>query len=420
MAILSKLTDKETSALFYDWSFWARENQFLPTDDFRYWAIIAGRGFGKTRTGAEAIREWQAQGYKWFVIAGATAGDVRDIMVEGESGILAICPPWDRPTYEPSKQRIVWDNGAVAVTRSADKPDRFRGLQAEKAWVDELAAWRYPEAFTQLKLGLRLGDKPQAVITTTPRPTKTIRDLVQHGKTIVTTGTTYENRANLADDWYQDIITEYEGTRLGRQELLAEILTDVPGALWTYENLDRYRKTEPPVEMMRIVVAIDPAASANEDSDETGIIVAGIDNREQGYVLDDLTIKGTPDRWARVAVEAYHNYRADRIVAERNNGGDMVEYTIRTIDADVAFKSVWAAKGKHPRAEPVSALYEQGRIHHVGTFSALEDQLCQWVVGQSSPDRLDALVWAFTELMIDGRNVITIDTAPDAFADWRG
>jgi len=398
--ILAALTDAECDALLRDWSFWARDKQLEPAGDWRYWIILAGRGFGKTRTGAEWVRA-KAQQYPMVNLIGATADDARDIMIEGESGILSVCPPDERPEYRSSKRRLEWPNGARSLIFTADEPERLRGKQHMKLWADELCSWRYPEAWHQAMFGLRLGDNPQACVTTTPKPTALLLDLLKQPKTVIVTGTTYENRANLAEDFYQDIIARYEGTRRGRQELLAEILDDVPGALWKRKVLDDLRVTAAPAGLMRIVIAIDPAVTATEDSSETGIVVCGLDAKtRQGYVLEDLTMRAAPDVWARRAVEAYHRWHADRIVAETNNGGDMVESVIRTVDRTVSLQQVRASRGKYTRAEPVSALYEQGKVHHVGMLSELEDQMCTWVPGETSPDRLDALVWGLTELML--------------------
>lgn len=332
-------------------------------------------------------------------IVGATAADVRDICVEGESGLHTLYPELN---YEPSKRRITWPNGAQASLFSADEPDRLRGPQFHWAVCDELAAWRKPEgALAMLMLGLRLGTDPRCAIATTPRPIKAIRDLIESPTTFVTRGTTYENRANLAPAFFEQIITRYEGTRLGRQEIDAEILEDVPGALWTRTMLDNLRVTQAP-QLTRIVVAVDPEATATETSAETGIIVAGIGIDKHGYVLADRTIKGHPAVWAAQAVSAYHTYKADRLIGESNNGGEMVSHTLHTVDQGVPVKLVHASRAKFPRAEPVGALYEQGKVHHVGSFLELEDQLCSWApnTGQLSPDRLDALVWAFSELML--------------------
>lgn len=402
---LNSLTANEVTALLYDWPFWARDKQLPPPGGWRYWVILAGRGFGKTRTGAEWVRE-TVRRFPMVNLIGATVDDARDIMIEGESGILAVCPPGERPEYVISKRRLEWPNGARSLIFTADEPERLRGKQHMKLWADELCSWRYPEAWHQAMLGLRLGDNPQACVTTTPKPSALLFDLLKHPKAVVVTGTTYENRANLAEDFFADIISQYEGTRRGRQELLAELLSDVPGALWTRKLLDETRVNSAPGTFKRVVVAVDPAVTAGEDSDDTGIVVVGIDARTgHGYVLEDLTLRSAPDVWARRAVEAYHRWRADRIVAETNNGGDMVESVIRTVDPTVSFRQVRASRGKYTRAEPVSALYEQGKVHHVGMLPELEDQLCTWVPGEDSPDRLDALVWAVTELMLKQHEV---------------
>jgi len=252
-----------------------------------------------------------------------------------------------------------------------------------------------------LLFGLRLGSDPRCVVTTTPRPTKQIKDLIADPTCRVTRGSTYENRANLAPAFFSQIVRRYEGTRLGRQELLAEILDDNPGALWRRPDIDDHKIATLPGELRRIVVAVDPAVTSSEDSDETGIIVAGVGHDGRGYVLDDMSLRGTPHQWGTQAVAAYSKYKADRLVAENNNGGEMVEHTVRTVDPNVSYKGVHASRGKVIRAEPIAALYEQGRVHHVGSFPELEDQLCQWEPGMASPDRLDALVWALSELMLD-------------------
>lgn len=402
-AFIASLTSEELDVLAYDWTFWARDKQLIPDGDWLTWLNLAGRGYGKTRTGAEAVREMvMNRGYRRVGLIARTAGDARDVMVEGESGLLSVFPPWERPLYEPSKRRVTFSNGATATTYSGDKPDQLRGPQHDLIWADELAAWRYPEAWDQAQFGLRLGSQPRAIVTTTPRPTELIRSLVKAPTTVITSGTTYENLPNLAQSAVSYLKAKYDNTRLGRQELYAEILDDVPGALWTRAILEKYRVTEAP-DMRRVVVAIDPAVSVGEDANETGIVVAGIGADGHGYVLDDVTVSGSPDHWARVAVYAYYHYEADKIIAESNQGGDMVSHTIRMIDRNLPVKLVRATRGKYVRAEPVSAVYEQGKVHHVGFFAELEDQLCTWVPGEDSPDRLDALVWAFTELMLEGQ-----------------
>ena len=390
-------------SILYDWSCWARPAQLAPDGDWRIWLILAGRGFGKTRSGAEWVRQQVERGYSQRIaLVGATAADVRDTMIEGESGLLRIFPDETRPRYEPSKRRVTFANGAIATTYSADEPDRLRGPNHDAAWADEVAAWRYPEAWDQLMFGLRIGDRPRAVATTTPRPTRLIRNLADRPDCAVTRGSTYDNAANLAPAFLDEMQQRYEGTRLGRQELEAELLLDNDGALWTRDMLDDARTFTVP-HLRRIVVAIDPAATANADSDETGIIVAGVDEDGHGYVLEDRSMRGSPAEWASAAITAHHVHKADRIVAEANQGGDMISHTLRTGDASVPVKLVHASRGKRTRAEPVAALYEQGRVHHAGTFPELEDQLCTWTPDGASPDRLDALVWAVSELMLGNR-----------------
>lgn len=398
--LLDDLSDRDAADLLHDWRFWARASQLPPPGDWRVWLILAGRGFGKTRTGAEWVRaEVEANRRGRMALIGATAADVRDVMVEGESGIMATARPSFRPIYEPSKRRVTWPNGAIATTYSADEPDRLRGPQHDGGWADELAAWRRPEAWDMFLFGLRLGADPQALVTTTPRPTKIIRDLMASATTHTTRGATYDNLDNLAPAFAEQIIAKYEGTRLGRQELYAELLTDTPGALWTWAMLD---SRQPAPDLARVVVAVDPAATSGEGSDETGIVVAGVGVDGRGYVLADRSCRLSPDGWARRAVQAFDDFDADLVVAEANNGGDMVEQTIRTVRKTIPYRKVHASRGKQTRAQPVAALYEQGKVSHVEAFAELEEQLTSWTPESgTSPDRLDALVWALTELMLN-------------------
>lgn len=374
-----------------------RASQIPPDGDWRVWLILAGRGWGKTRTGAEWVRQ-TVKRYRYVNLIAATADDARDIMIEGESGILNICPVSERPQYLVSKRRLQWPNGATSLIFTADEPERLRGKQHMALWMDEIAAWRYPDSYDQAMFGLRLGDDPRAVVTTTPRPVRIVRDLMASPTTVITRGSTYENRANLAPAFLEQIITKYEGTRLGRQEIAGEYLDDVEGALWTRAMIT---VKQPLPDMRRVVVAIDPATTSGEDSDETGIVVAGLGVDGRGYVLADRSCRLSPDGWAKRAVQAYHEFAADRIVAEVNNGGDMVGLTIATVDRKVPFIKVTASRGKRTRAEPVAALYEQGRVSHAAAFADLEDQLCGWTPDSGeSPDRLDALVWALSTLMV--------------------
>lgn len=417
------MTDAQARALLTDWEFWARPDQMLPPGAWYVWLLLAGRGFGKTRTGAETVRHW-VQSYRFVNLIAATADDARDIMIEGESGILAICPKHARPYYRVSKSRLEWPNGARSLIFTADEPERLRGKQHEKIWADELASWRYSESWDQAMFGLRLGDNPQAVVTTTPKPVQIIKDLMADAGTYVTRGSTYDNRQNLATAFYGKIITKYEGTRLGRQELKAELLTDNPRALWNRDAIDRDRVPIAPT-LRRIVVGLDPnvknrdlvqlAKGGADTLDEAGIVIVGQGDAPKGwtppdpsipadvshfYVIGDRSLDAGPNEWGKAAVKAYHDLAADRIIGEVNNGGDMVEMTIRNVDQNVAYKSVTASRGKAIRAEPISALYEQGRVHHVGAFAQLEDEMCDFdpVTTVKSPNRMDALVWALTEL----------------------
>lgn len=342
-----------------------------------------------------------------IALVAETAADARDVLVEGVSGILAVHPRDFRPLYEPSKRRLTWPNGASASLFNATEPDQLRGPQHDAAFSDELAKWRYAkETWDQLQFGLRLGDNPRQMITTTPRPIPVLKEIMAAADTVVTRGSTIDNRSNLAATFIKTITEKYSGTRLGRQELSAEILDDVPDALWTRASLDRDRKKEKEVPVLkRVVIAIDPAAKQNETPDDgaaTGIVVAGVGEDGRGYVLDDATCRESPNGWARRAVACFDRYDGDCIVGEINNGGDMVASTVRAVRPTVPFKEVHASRGKWTRAEPIAALYEQGRISHVGTFAALEDEMVNFgpngLVGASSPDRVDALVWALTEL----------------------
>lgn len=425
------LSDAEAEALLQDWSFHAREPQRLPgpgwrraqfnaqhrletipgEGDWQTWAFIAGRGSGKTRAGSEGIRSWIKGGAGRIGLIGPTAFDTRHVMVEGDSGILESA--WDgdldyrgnligRPRWEPSKRRLTWQNGAIATTYSAEEPERLRGPQHDKLWADEIAAWkRLRETWDMAMFGLRLGSNPQSIITTTPKPLAVLLEILRESTTAITSGTTYDNRANLARQFFDRTVKKHEGTRLGRQELLGEILLESEGALWSRDMIELARAIEAPT-LTRIVVGVDPAVSSNKDSNETGIVAAGRDKLGHGYVLADCSGKLKPNAWARRAIDVYHQLGADCIVAEGNQGGDLVRNTIHTLDRSVPVRMVHASRGKAARAEPVSAMYEQGRGHHVGTFPILEDQLVTWEPesGDESPDRLDALVWAWTILLL--------------------
>lgn len=403
---LSELPDDEAALLEFYWPFWARPAQVAPPGNWRTWLILAGRGFGKTRTGAEWVRE-SVKNYSLVNCIAPTADDARDVMIEGESGILAICAPDERPTYRASMRRLEWPNGARTLIFTADEPERLRGKQHMRLWADELAAWRYPEAWDQAMFGLRLGNSPRAVVTTTPKPIEIIRRLVSDPNTYVTRGSTYDNRGNLAPAFFEQIIRRYEGTRIGRQELNAEILEDIEGALWTHAMIDSTRVAEHP-DLVRIGVGVDPSGGATEGHDEQGIVVVGLGIDGDGYVLADYSCRLSPDGWGRRAVQAFQEHQADVIFVEKNFGGDMaistIEQAARAMGTVVPIQPVTASRGKIVRAEPVAAMYEQGRVHHVGTFNELEDQMCLYVPGLSSmsPDRMDALVWVATEVLLQG------------------
>ncbi len=424
-ALIRALAPDAAAAFEYHWRYRARPEQLPPEGSWRVWLLMAGRGFGKTRCGAEWVRAEVKAGRRRIALVAPTAADARDVMVEGESGILAISPDHERPLYEPSKRRLTWRNGAVATTFSADEPERLRGPQHGAAWCDEMAAWRFPEAWDMLMFGLRLGEDPRVMVTTTPRPTRLLKSLVADPTVAITRGTTYQNRANLAGAFLQQIIKKYEGTRLGRQELNAELLDDVAGALWS-------RAPHRGGAAADGICAARPGARrrCHRPGSELGRgrrrdrhhrrRQGQADSR--GYVLADLSGHYTPTEWARIVVSAYRAHGADRVVAEINNGGEMVEATLRVVDDNVAYTGVHATRGKVVRAEPVAALYEQGRIRHMGAFPALEDQMCEFTPdldrskpkrdpsdpsslgkggARASPDRADALVWAFTELLVE-------------------
>lgn len=371
--------------------------------------LQAGRGFGKTRVGAETVREWACEKLEAPIhLIAPTASDIRKVMVEGPSGLLRCYPPGEAPKYEPSKGHLItWANGNVAYCFSADEPERLRGPQCARFWCDEIAAWRFAEdAWDNLIFGFRIGSDLRGVITSTPKPIKLIKDIVADSDTVVTRASSYENARNLSPKFFSTIVSKYEGTRLGRQELLAELLEDVPGALWKQAMIDALRIRLADVRwdlLTRTVVAIDPAVTSGKESAETGIIVAALTVSGHVVILDDLSCRETPLGWARVAVGAYNTRHADRIVGEVNNGGDLVEANIRACAPNASYRAVRASRGKTLRAEPVAALYEQGRVHHVGLFKDLEEQMTNWTPqgNEKSPDRMDALVWAVTELLID-------------------
>ena len=398
--LIRSLNPADADALLYDWKLWARANQLAPKGDWSTWMIMSGRGWGKTRTGAEWIRERVQAGYRRIGLIAKTPADARDIMIEGESGILACIPKDQRPTYETTKRRLTWKNGAVALAFSSHEPDHLRGVQFDTVWVDELATYEYArETWETMRFALRLSDDPRCLVTTTPKPMAIIKEIIKEEGTVLTTGSSYDNQANLTPQFFEQILSRYENTRIGRQEIHAELLDEAEGSLWKRDWIENTRVGECP-NLLRIVVALDPAVTKNKESDETGIVVCGIDDKNELYVLDDSSGRYTPQQWGGEAIALYKRWMADRIVAETNNGGMMVESVLRQIDEQIPYKSVHASKGKRVRAEPISALYEQGKVHHVGRHNDLEDQLCNWdPMSNDSPDRLDALVWACTELI---------------------
>jgi phage terminase large subunit-like protein len=395
-----------------DWLFWCRPEQLPPlewgTDGCFIWNIRSGRGWGKTKTAAEtfiyAVKEC---GYQHPNIAGATAEDCRDLMIEGESGILACAPEDFTPQFIPTLKKLIWPNGVVTHLYYGSEPSKSRGPQSDFLWCDELAKWAFAEeTFDNLLMGLRLGNDPRCIITSTPKPTKFLMELEKRTDTlgrkccVVTRGHTKDNFANLSEVFVSTIISKYEGTRLGRQELEGEFLSDNPDGLWKRSDIDNNRVSKIP-HLSYIVVGVDPAVTSKEGSDDTGIIVAGKGIDGHGYVLGDYTVHDTPKRWAEAAITAYNKHNANIIVGETNNGGDLVEANIKTVNSSIPFTAVHASRGKATRAEPISALYEQNRVHHFGNFPELEEQMCEWIPGsEKSPDRVDALVWSLTKLGI--------------------
>lgn len=418
-AFLEGLEDNALLALPWLFEFWALPHQLPPVGGWKSWVIMGGRGAGKTRAGAEWVRA-QVEGARptdpgrasRVALVGETFDQVRDVMIFGDSGILACSPPDRRPDWEATRRRLVWPNGATAQAFSAHEPEALRGPQFDAAWVDELAKWKKAEeSWDMLQFALRLGGHPQQVITTTPRNVAVLKAILNNPSTVVTHAPTEANRAYLAQSFLEEVRARYAGTRLGRQELEGVLLDDVEGALWTTAQLEAVRVAKAPA-MDRVVVALDPSVSGGAGSDECGIIVAGASTRGgpqdwRGFVLEDATVRGRPTDWARAAIGAMERWGAERLVAEVNQGGDMVESVLRQIDPLVPFKALRAARGKSARAEPVAALYEQGRIRHCrdGQLGVLEDQMCRMTVqgyaGRGSPDRVDALVWALHELMIE-------------------
>ena len=383
-------------------------------DGWTTWLLLGGRGAGKTRAGAEWVR-FMAGGpsgpRRRIALVAEAYADAREVMIEGPSGLRAIGNPAARPVYEAARRRLVWPNGSIGYCFSAEDPDGLRGYQFDAAWSDELCKWRYPdETWSNLQLALRLGDRPRQVVTTTPRPMKLLKRLMAAKSTALARASTYANRENLADAFFTEIAALYEGTALGRQELMGEIVEDVAGALWSWDMIERARLADTPqlrASLSRVVVAVDPPATSGPEADECGIVVAGLFEaggpRSEAVVLADWSApRLSPRAWAERAVAALHEFEADRIVAEVNQGGDMVRTVIAQVDPAAPVRAVRATRGKRLRAEPVAALYEQGRVRHAGAFPKLEDQMVAYTGarGEASPDRLDALVWALTDLML--------------------
>ena len=402
-AQLDALPDEVKAALRWHWPFWARPNQLPPEGDWQTWLALAGRGFGKTEAGAQWIRHRVENGARSIALVAETQKDLEEVMV---ARLLKISPPEMMPKVRYKPVRVTWPNGAEALGYNGTEPDQLRGPEFDTAWVDELAKYRYArDLWDMLQFTMRSGDDPRVFVTTTPRPIPVLREIMASPTTVITRGSTMDNAANLAPSFMKAVVERYAGTRLGRQELNAEMLDDVVGALWTRDMIEATRIKEPPA-MRRVVIAVDPSGtSGNGEGDDIGIVAAGVGIDGRAYVLGDYSCNLSPDGWARRVAEVYSMHNADRIVAERNFGGAMVEAVIRAADKSLPVKMVTASRGKVARAEPVAAMYEQGRISHCGGFAALEDQMCAMTpsgyVGEGSPDRADALVWALTELMLD-------------------
>ena len=408
-AYLAERSPAEMIRLPFTWPFWARPEQIPPHGPWTTWLYMGGRGTGKTRSGAEWVIERVLNGAgRRIALVASTMADARDVMVEGESGILAISPPWFRPHYEPSKRRLTWANGAIATLYSAEEPDSLRGPQHDSAWCDELAKWKHlNDAWDNLQFGLRLGRRPQQAVTTTPRALTALKAIIARSDTVVTHGTTHDNRQNLAPAFFKEVIRRYEGTRFGRQEINAELIEDVPGALWTRTLLDaaKLKPDESVPDLVRVVVGVDPSGTrGGDDRDSVGIVAAGKGVDGRAYVLADYTCSLSPHGWGRRVSEAVERHTADCVVAEQNFGGAMVESVLSASGISARVKMVTASRGKIVRAEPIAALYEQSRVRHASKLDALEDQLCAFTtegyVGQHSPDGADAAIWALTELML--------------------
>lgn len=395
--------------LRYDWRLYARPDQLPPPGDWHVWLLLAGRGAGKTRAGAEFVKTYAIEnpGVRVGIIC-PTYGQVRDVALEGESGLLAVVPAEEIAKYNRSLHQVTFVNGSLIAGFSGSDPERLRGPQHHLLWCEELAAWPHlQQTWDMAQFGLRLGKAPRAVVTTTPRPLPLVKEFIKRESptdVVITRASTFDNAANLPASQLKELRRRYGGTYLGAQELMGLVIDDVTGALWTRQMIESARvDTDHVPKLQRVVIGVDPAGASRADSDETGIVAVGRGVDGHAYVLADRTLRGTPDVWGKAAVELLREFDGDRIVAERNFGGEMVVHTIRTVDAFVPVKAVWASKGKDIRAEPVSALYEQGRVHHIGLFAKLEDEMTTWIPYDKrfpSPNRIDALVWAMTELKL--------------------
>ncbi len=410
------LSDAEIAFLLKDWPTFAHDHQLPPESSWSIWLLMGGRGAGKTRAGAEWIRAL-ALGHGWcsermcgrIALVGETFGDVREVMVEGVSGLLAVHGKKERPVWLPTRRRLEWPNGAVAQAFSSEDPEALRGPQFDIAWCDELAKWRYAEeTFDMLQFGLRLGERPRQLITTTPRPLPLLKRLMALPGTVISHAPTRANAYNLAPGFLETVVARYAGTRLGRQELDGELIEDRPDALWNREQLEAARVAAAPEDLERIVIAVDPPASSKKTSDACGIVAAGLAADGTAYVLADRSRRqAKPSDWAEAAIGLWHGLSADCLVAEVNQGGEMVREVIAGVDPAVPVKSVRATRGKFSRAEPVAMLYDQGRVRHAGTFPELEDEMADFgpkgLTNGRSPDRMDALVWAISELLLGPR-----------------
>ena len=413
-ALLGSLTKAQAAELLHDWKFWARPNQLAPVrapdderGDWMTWLALAGRGWGKSEAGAQWIRQRVENGARMIALVAETQKDLEEVMVKR---LIQIYPPDEAPAVRYKPVRLMWSNGAIAYGYNGTEPNQLRGPEFDTCWCDELAKYRYArELWDMLMFTMRSGSDPRVFVTTTPRPIPVLREIMKDPKTEITRGSTFDNAGNVPKQFLDNLKKKYEGTRLGRQELNAEILDDTPGALWDREMIEKANAKRTIPDMKRVVVAVDPSGTRGEnedDGDAIGIVVAGKGIDGRAYVLSDRTCKLSPNGWARRAVDAYRAFEADRIVAEENFGGGMVEAVIRTADAKVPYSHVHASRGKQIRAEPVAALYEQSRVTHVRPFEELEDEMCQMTAhdgftGEGSPNRVDALVWALTELMLD-------------------